>query len=108
MGEPVVLTDDSFETEVLEAELPVLVDFWASWCGPCKMIGPIVEELAGELAGKIKVSKLNVDEYGSLATKYGVFSIPTLIVFKGGQPVERLVGFMPKPKLLEKLNAHMS
>jgi thioredoxin 1 len=107
MGKPIVLTEDTFEEEVLNAEEAVLVDFWAPWCGPCKMIGPIVEELAGELAGKMKVSKLNVDENGPVATKFGVFSIPTLIVFKGGEPVERLVGFMPKPKLLEKLNTHM-
>jgi len=107
MGKPIVLTEDTFEEEVLNSQEAVLVDFWAPWCGPCKMIGPIVEELAGELAGKMKVSKLNVDEHGSIATKFGVFSIPTLIVFKGGEPVERLVGFMPKPKLLEKLNAHM-
>jgi len=103
MGKPIVLTEDTFEEEVLNSQEAVLVDFWAPWCGPCKMIGPIVEELAG----KMKVSKLNVDEHGSIATKFGVFSIPTLIVFKGGEPVERLVGFMPKPKLLEKLNAHM-
>ena len=107
MGKPIVLTDATFEEEVLNATEAVLVDFWAPWCGPCKMIGPIVEELAGELTGKMKVGKLNVDEHGDVATKFKVFSIPTLIVFKGGQPVERLVGFMPKPKLLEKLNPHM-
>ena len=107
MAKPIALTEATFEEEVLNAEEAVLVDFWAPWCGPCKMIGPIVEELAGELAGKMKIGKLNVDEHGGVATQFKVFSIPTLIVFKGGQPVERLVGFMPKPKLLEKLNSHM-
>lgn len=107
MGKPIALTDDTFEEEVLKADQLVLVDFWAPWCGPCKMIGPIVEELADDLDGKMKISKLNVDENGATATKYGVFSIPTLLVFKDGETVERLVGFMPKPKLVEKLNAHM-
>ena len=107
MTEPVVLTTDTFEQEVLKSDQPVLVDFWAPWCGPCKMIAPVVEELATDLAGKVKVAKLNVDENGETATKYGVFSIPTLIVFKGGKAVERLVGFQPKPKLMEKLKAHL-
>jgi len=107
MGKPIVLTDDAFEEEVLNSEKAVLVDFWAPWCGPCKMIGPIVEELANELAGKIKVGKMNVDDHSAVATKFKVFSIPTLIVFKDGEPVERLVGFMPKPKLLEKLTPYM-
>lgn len=107
MGKPVVLTDDTFEEEVLNSEQPVLVDFWAPWCGPCKMIGPIVEELVDDYAGKVKVCKLNVDENGAMATKYGVFSIPTLMVFHAGEAVERMVGFMPKAKLAEKLNRHI-
>jgi len=107
MGKPITLTDDNFESEVLQSELPVLVDFWAPWCGPCKMIGPIVEELVDDFADKVKVCKLNVDENGASATKYGVFSIPTLMVFKDGEAVERMVGFMPKPKLAEKLNLHV-
>jgi thioredoxin 1 len=108
MGKPIALTDTTFDAEVLKAEQPVLVDFWAPWCGPCKMIGPIVEELADDYAGKIKICKLNVDENGATATKYGVFSIPTLMIFKGGETADRLVGFMPKPKLVEKLKAHIA
>jgi len=107
MGTPIALTDKTFEEEVLKAKQPVLVDFWAPWCGPCKTLGPVVEELAGDLAGKMKVCKLNVDENGATATQYGVMSIPTLIVFKGGKAVDRLIGFMPKPKLMEKLSAHL-
>jgi thioredoxin 1 len=107
MGKPVVVTDQNFQAEVLQTKEPVLVDFWAPWCGPCKMLGPIVEELAGELTGKMKVCKLNVDENGETAAKYGVMSIPTLIVFKDGKPADRLVGYMPKPKLMEKLAGHL-
>ena len=107
MGKPVILTDQTFDQEVLKAEIPVLVDFWAPWCGPCKMIGPIIEELVDDLAGKVKICKLNVDEQGATATKFGVSSIPTLLLFKGGQQADRIVGFTPKPKLLEKLKAHL-
>jgi len=108
MGKPVVLTDQNFEEEVLKATGPVMVDFWAPWCGPCKMLGPIVEELADDLAGKMKICKLNVDENGVTAGKYGVMSIPTMIVFKEGQQAARIVGFKPKPKLLEDLNPHLT
>jgi len=107
MDKPVILSDQTFEEEVLKADLPVLVDFWAPWCGPCKMIGPIIEELAREYAGKIKICKLNVDENGATATQYGVFSIPTLILFKDGTMVDRMIGFHPKAKLVEKLAAHV-
>lgn len=100
----IALSDVTFKQEVLEAAEPVLVDFWASWCGPCKMIGPVVEELADDYKGKAKVGKLNVDENGQTAQTYGVMSIPTLIIFKGGKEVNRLVGFMPKANLAKALD----
>lgn len=100
----ITLSDGTFKKEVLESTEPVLVDFWASWCGPCKMIGPVVEELADDYKGKAKVGKLNVDENGQTAQTYGVMSIPTLIVFKGGKEVNRLVGFMPKANLAKAID----
>lgn len=90
--------------EVENSSAPVLVDFWAVWCGPCRMIAPIVEELASEYEGRVKVGKLNVDENQALAAKYGVMSIPTLLVFKGGQPVERIIGFAPKKELKARID----
>jgi thioredoxin 1 len=101
------LDEKNFETEVLKSSLPVLVDFWAEWCGPCKMVGPIIDQLAVELAGKIKIAKVNVDESPELAGKFNVMSIPTMLIFKGGQPVDQLVGAMPKDKLLDKLKSHL-
>ena len=108
MAKPVVVTDDTFEDVVLMAEVPTVVDFWAVWCGPCKMIAPVLEEIAGEYDGQLQVAKLDVDHNNESAMHYGVMSIPTLIVFKGGQPVERIVGFMPKAKLLAKITPHLS
>ena len=102
-GNVVNVTDVSFETDVLQSGMPVLVDFWASWCGPCKMVGPIVEELADDFAGKAKVCKLNVDENTKTAQAYGVMSIPTIILFKNGKEVDRVVGFRPKADLAELL-----
>ena len=102
-GNVVNVTDVSFETDVLQSGVPVLVDFWASWCGPCKMVGPIVEELADDFAGKVKVCKLNGDENTKTAQAYGVMSIPTLILFKNGKEVDRVVGFRPKADLAELL-----
>lgn len=90
------ITKENFDEVVLKSELPVLVDFWATWCGPCKMLTPIIEELATELEGKAVVGKINVDEQGELAMKFGVMSIPTLMVFKNGELVKKSVGFMPK------------
>ena len=99
----VEITKDNFEEVVLKNDLPVLVDFWATWCGPCKMIGPIVEELSEELAGKVIFGKLNVDNQPELAMQFHVMSIPTLLLFKNGEIVNKKVGFMPKEKLAEML-----
>lgn len=107
MAKPIEVTDKTFEEVVLNAELPTVVDFWAVWCGPCKMIAPVLEGIAQEYSGKLQVAKLDVDQNGASAMQYGVMSIPTLILFKGGQPVERIVGFMPKEKLLSKLDPHL-
>lgn len=107
MAKPIEVTDKTFEEVVLNAELPTLVDFWAVWCGPCKMIAPILEEIAEEYQGQLQVVKLDVDTNGEAAFKYGVSGIPTLILFKEGQPAERLVGFMPKEKLLSKLRPYL-
>ena len=91
-----VLTSDNFETEVIAADIPVLVDFWAPWCGPCKMLGPVISQIADEYEGKVKVGKVNVDEEEELAAKYGIQSIPTVLLFKGGEVVEQSLGFKPK------------
>jgi thioredoxin 1 len=91
-----VLTSDNFKTEVLESEIPVLVDFWASWCGPCKMLGPVISQIAEEYEGKVKVGKVNVDDEEELAMEYGIQSIPTVLLFKGGEVVEQSLGFKPK------------
>jgi thioredoxin 1 len=107
MAKPIEVTDATFEEAVLKAELPTLVDFWAVWCGPCKMIAPILEEIADGQEGQLQVTKLDVDHNTETAMKYGVMSIPTLILFKNGQSVERIVGFMPKEKLLSKLTPHL-
>ena len=102
------VTDASFDQDVLKSKVPVLVDFWAEWCGPCRMIAPILEQIADEQAGKIRIAKLNVDDNPDAARRYEVMSIPTLIVFKGGEPVERIVGYMPKARLLQRLTPHLS
>ena len=98
------ITKENFDEVVLKSELPVLVDFWATWCGPCKMLTPIIEELATELEGKAVVCKINVDEQGELAMKFGVMSIPTLMVFKNGELVKKSVGSMPKAQVLSLLD----
>jgi thioredoxin 1 len=97
----------NFQTEVLSSSLPVLVDFWAEWCGPCKMIAPILDELAGEYAGKAKIAKCNVDDAGELAAQYRITSIPALIVFKGGQVAAQVVGARPKKELQKLLNENL-
>lgn len=101
------LDQNNFKSEVLSSTTPVLVDFWAEWCGPCKMLSPIIDQLAGELGAKMKVAKLNVDEAPDLAGQYNVMSIPTLLIFKNGEPVDQIVGAMPKDKLLAKLTPHL-
>jgi thioredoxin 1 len=98
------VNDSSFEKEVLQSEIPVLIDFWAPWCGPCHMVAPVVEELAKDYDGRLKVLKLNVDNNPNTAQKYGIFSIPTVLIFKGGQVAAQIVGAMPKKQYVNKLS----
>ncbi len=105
MSEPIVLTDDNFSREVIESDVPVLVDFWAAWCGPCRMIAPLVEELSGEYAGRVKVGKLDVDSAQKTAAEFGIRSIPTLLIFNGGKIADQLIGAVPKQQIAEKLDA---
>jgi thioredoxin 1 len=102
-----VLTTDNFDQEVLQSAEPVLVDFWATWCPPCRLIAPTIEALADEYQGRVKVAKLDVDEHGELAGRYGVRSIPTLLLFKGGEVVEQRVGALPRPELVRLLDQHV-
>lgn len=101
------VTDDTFKAEVLDSDVPVLVDFWAPWCGPCRMVAPVVDEIAEQYAGQIKVVKLNTDENPQVASQYGIRSIPTLIVFKGGQRVDMVVGAVPKTTLANTLEKYL-
>jgi len=102
---PATVTDASFQSDVLQSSEPVVVDFWAEWCGPCKMIAPSLEEIAEEMEGRVKIAKLNVDENQATAMKYGVRSIPTLILFRNGEPASTQVGTAPKGKLVDWINA---
>ena len=108
MPKPAEVSDANFESEVLKSDVPVLVDFWAPWCGPCRMVAPIVEELADEYNGKVKFVKLNTDDNVATASKYGIRSIPTLLVFKGGDAVEQVIGFRPKSELKRTLDKALS
>lgn len=101
------LTDSNFEQEVLKAETPVFVDFWAPWCGPCRAMGPVVEELAKELEGRVKIGKLNVDENAETSGQYSIMSIPTFVMFKGGKAVEKISGGMPKERLREFIEKNL-
>jgi thioredoxin 1 len=103
MGKPQTVTDEDWNSEVLMSDTPVLVDFWAPWCGPCRMVAPIVDELATEYEGKVKFVKLNTDDNIATASKYGIRSIPTLMVFKSGEAVDQVIGFRPKSELKKSL-----
>jgi len=107
MGKPVPVSDATFEQEVLRADKPVLVDFWATWCGPCRMVAPVLEEIAAERGEQLKIAKLDVDANPVSAGRFGVRAIPTMIVFKDGREAQRLVGYMPKERLLQQLAAYM-
>jgi len=102
------ITDSSFETEVLQADKPVLVDFWAPWCGPCKLVSPVLDEIAGEKQDAVKIVKINTDENIQFAGKYGVMSLPTLLIFKGGQPVDKLIGAHPKRTIVDRLDQQLN
>jgi thioredoxin 1 len=108
MSKPVEVNDSNFDQMVLKADLPVLVDFWAAWCGPCRMVAPVVEELANEYEGKINFAKVDVDQNAKTAGRYGIRSIPTLLLFKKGEPVSHIVGFRPKAELKKSLDAALS
>lgn len=108
MSAPIALTDDNFSEEVLDSQLPVLVDFWAAWCGPCRMVAPIVEELATEYDGKAKIAKLDVDAAQKTAMEFGIRSIPTLLIFKGGKVSDQVIGAIPKEQIAEKLDAALT
>ena len=105
MAEPITLTDETFQSEVIESSVPVLVDFWATWCGPCRMVAPIIEELADEYEGRAKIGKVDVDSEQKIASDFGIRSVPTLLIFKDGKLADQIVGAVPKKALVDKLEA---
>ena len=107
MSQPLHLTDASFNEEVVQSDTPVLIDFWAAWCGPCRMIAPVIEELSSEYDGKAKICKLDVDNNQQTAMQFGIRSIPTILIFKGGEVVDTIVGAVPKEQIVNKLNNHV-
>lgn len=107
MANAVAVSDTTFADEVINADTPVLVDFWAAWCGPCRLVGPILDEIATEKAGKIKIAKVNIDEDQMYASQLGVVSIPTMVLFKNGQPVEKIIGAHPKGNILKMIEPHL-
>lgn len=108
MSKPIDITDSTFEVEVIKADKPVLVDFWAPWCGPCRMVAPILAEIAEERKEQLKIVKVNVDENQMYAMKLGIMSIPTMVLYKNGAPVEKFVGAAPKRAILERLERHLA
>ncbi len=107
MAKPIEITDETFESEVLQADKPVLVDFWADWCGPCRMIAPSVKDIAEEYEGVLKVGKVDVDDNPAIPGRYGIVGIPTLMLFKGGQVVERITGALPKNRIISQIEPHL-
>jgi thioredoxin 1 len=107
MSKAVTVSDATFTDEVINSETPVLVDFWAAWCGPCRVVGPILDEISIEQDGKLKIAKVNIDENQAIAQQLGISSIPTMVLYKNGEMVERIVGAYPKPRILEKVEPHI-